>query len=175
MYSIMLLAAIAGLATVGTLIYRGDRNIGVLIFIPAFGTLVGSVVGSFVGMGFGEFVPMRDVADQPKTLVAMRSADSFSGTFLWGSGNIGSQVNYHFMLRMEDGSLVPHTVPANTLVHLIEDPELKDVGYWRTFTRKPIKTSALYKWAIVLPENKPIVRQEFRVPKGTVVQQFKVQ
>lgn len=60
-------------------------------------------------------------------------------------------------------------------MRLIEDPELKDVGYWRTTIRECDPNSSLYNWGIFLKERERYVRQEFRVPVGTVVQQFKVQ
>ncbi len=52
---------------------------------------------------------------------------------------------------------------------------MKGVGYRRTTIREPITGSALYRWGIGHRDYDTDVRQEFRVPIGTVEQNFKVQ
>jgi hypothetical protein len=75
---------------------------------------------------------------------------------------------------MDDGSKVPGSVPANGLVHLIEDPKLKNTGTWSTTISEPDKSSPLYPWSIGAEQRTRTVRQEFRVPVGTVVKQFNI-
>ena len=82
---------------------------------------------------------------------------------------------WNFLQRMDDGSMVPGSVPADGLVHLIEDPELKNTGFWSTTIREADQSSPLYPWAIGTGDRTRTVRQEFRVPVGTVVQQFNIQ
>jgi hypothetical protein len=152
----------------------GERSWGKFLAGGIVGPCAGAFVGFICAIVIGAFVPMKDTVYGPGTLVSMRSSDGLSGTFIWGSGSVNSTVTYNFMQRMDDGSLSPRSVYANDLVRLIEDPELKDVGYWRTTIRECDPNSALYNWGIFLKERERYVRQEFRVPVGTVVQQFKV-
>lgn len=171
----ILLGAALGLL-VGVIIASfGKRHWGKYLFGGIAGPCAGAVVGFICALVIGSLVPMKDTVLGPGTLVSMRSSDGLSGTFIWGSGSINSTVTYNFMQRMDDGSLAPRSVYADDLVRLIEDPELKDVGYWRTTMRACDEDSALFKWGIFTKERERIVRQEFRVPVGTVIQQFKVQ
>lgn len=174
MYSIYTLAAL-GLLVGIVCSCCGKRDMGKTIFWLIIDPFIGAVVGLFVGLiVFSSLVPMKDVVYGPGTLVAMRSSDGVSGTFVWGSGSIGSSVTYNFLQKMDDGSMSPRSVPANDLVALIEDPELKNTGFWRTTINEVDKTSALYKWSIGASDRNRTVRQEFRVPVGTVVQQFSI-
>lgn len=132
---------------------------------------MGLIAGLVIG---GCFVPKHDVVYGPGTLVAMRSSDGVTGTFIWGSGSISSQTTYNFLQKMDDGSMVPGSVPADRLVHLIEDPDLKNVGYWRTTKREADPASPFYQWSIGAHDGDRVIRQEFRVPVGTVVQQFSI-
>ncbi len=172
----ILLCAALGLV-IGIIIAScGKRETGKYIFGAIIGPIVGAVVGLIVALAVIAFmVPMKDVVYGPGKLVAMRSTDGISGTFIWGSGSIGSRTSYNFLQLVEDGSMVPGSVPADGLVHLIEDAELKNTGFWRTTIREADKTSPLYPWAIGANDRSRTVRQEFRVPVGTVVQQFNIQ
>jgi len=145
--------------------------------------LIGSTFAAAIGAFFGamiagtiicSMVPTKDVVYGPGKLVAMRSADGISGTFVWGSGSISSRTTYNFMQVLDDGSMKPGWVYADDLVRLIEDPELKNVGYWRTTIREVDPASPLNAWALGTGTVSTTVRQEFRVPVGTVVQQFNV-
>lgn len=152
----------------------GPREIYKYAFSMIFGISFGAVVGLLTAIIICTLVPTRDVVYGPGKLVAMQSSEGVTGTFVWGFGNIGNRTSYNFMQRMEDGSMVPASVPADGLVHLIEDPELKNVGFWSTTMREADPTSRLYDWAIGASNRTTIVRQEFRVPVGTVVQQFSI-
>ncbi|MFA7339864.1 MAG: hypothetical protein WC028_23980 [Candidatus Obscuribacterales bacterium] len=165
MYTIALFTAIG--AIIGSFIAG--------IFGAIVGALIGAVVGLIVACTIiSELVPMKNVVSKSIKLVAMRSSDGISGTFIWGSGAMSNRTTYNFMQLVEDGSMVPGWLPANHLVHLIEDAELKNTGSWCTTTREADKTSSLYRWAIGSSDRTETVRQEFRVPVGTVVQQFSV-
>jgi len=142
----------------------------------------GAAAGAFVGFLFAatimrSYVPRVEVVSSADVLVAMRNGQGLSGTFIWGSGQLGSQVTYNFYRRNEDGSLTPGQVGADSLVRIIEDKNLKDVGYWRTTFSQFVLSSPQASWAIDLvgrPDSSIIVKQEFRVPAGTVVQSFGV-
>ena len=162
----------------------------IVIFVFA-GLLIGSILGQCmifafcgagVGLAFGaslavalaDVVPLREVARGPVVLVAMRRSDGTAGTFLLGSGTISSRSSYNFLKLLDNGSMVPCSVPVNNLVRLIEDPQLENVGYWSTVFAEADPTSKFFKWAINTGERTHIVRQEFRVPKGTVIHQFTI-
>jgi hypothetical protein len=174
MNSIMLGAALGLL--IGLIIAScGKRNSSKYIVSTIAGTFIGAIVGIFAGLTvICYMVPMKDVVYGPAKLVAMRSSDGISGTFVWGSGSIGNRTTYNFLQRMEDGSMVPGSVPADGLVHLFEDQELKNTGFWSTTIREADKDSPLYPWALATRDRRQTVRQEFRVPVGTVVQQFNI-
>lgn len=174
MNSIILGAAIG--LVVGLIIAScGKRERGKYILAAIIGPFCGAIVGLFAALTVVCYmVPMKDVVYGPGKLVAMRSSDGISGTFVWGSGSIGNRTTYNFLQRMDDGSMVPGSVPADGLVHLIEDPELKNTGFWSTTIREADKNSSLYPWAIATGDRTRTVRQEFRVPVGTVVQQFNI-
>ncbi len=63
------------------------------------------------------------------------------------------------------------------MVYIKEDKNLKDVGYWRT-TMSEIDVSApIALWALDLntfARDGRVVKEEFLVPVGTVVQTFSV-
>ena len=137
-------------------------------------TMIGAFVGTALAMAVGVVLPTPVVVNEAVKLLAMRSSDGLSGTFVWGSGSIGNKTSYNFLQAMDDGSMVPGSVEADGLVHLIEDPQLQNVGFWRTTIRQVDPNAALKSWAIGTDSMKKIVRQEFRVPVGTVLQQFNV-
>lgn len=174
MYTILLIAAIG--LIIGFLV--ASKGIGAKLFGLAVGCVIGAFVGTFIAdVAVGSFVPRKEVVYGPATLVSMRTSDGVTGTFIWGSGGFGSQSNYNFMMKLGNGNLTPRSVAADDLVQIREDAKLNNVGYWRTIKSEPDLTSPLAPWAIGLTKerNKTILRHEFDVPAGTVVQTFKVQ
>ena len=174
MNTIILCAAI-GLVIGLIFAFRGKRESSKYAFFAISGPAIGAVVGLFVAMGvIGSMVPMKEVVYGPGQLVAMRSSDGISGTFVWGSGSISNQTTYNFLKRMEDGSMVPDSVPATGRVHLIEDPSLKDSGFYTIKMRVVDRTSPLFNWALQTSFHADSERYEFRVPVGTIVQKFTI-
>jgi hypothetical protein len=144
----------------------------------AFACFIGSFIGAILSILVGGIIavntPTRDVVLGPATLVSMRTSDGVTGAFIFGSGSIESSSKYNFMMKMDDGSLAPGWVFSDSTVRIIEDKSLEGVGYWRTTVREVDTESALYNWGL-LHRSRVTIRQEFRVPVGTVVQGFKVQ
>jgi hypothetical protein len=144
----------------------------------AFACFTGSYTGLILSLLVGSIIvantPTRDVVLEPATLVSMRTSDGVTGAFIFGSGSIESSSKYNFMMKMDDGSLAPAWVFSDSTVRIIEDESLQGVGYWRTTVREVDTQSALYNWGLMHGSPRTI-RQEFRVPVGTVVQGFKVQ
>lgn len=140
----------------------------------AVGAAAGVIIGIFVALFAAMAVPTRLVAAEPVPLVAMRSTDGVSGAFILGSGSVESTVRYRFMQRDADGSFVPNSVRADSTVHITEDSSLTNTGSWQTTYMVPDTSSWLYQWTIggdILIE---VAREDFRVPVGTVQQQFNI-
>ncbi len=175
MYTIILFTVL-GLA--GGLIrarYDGTEKISNYTRYSFNGMCAGCSIGMLTAIVLVRLlVPMQNVVSEPITLAAMRNQDGISASFIFGSGSINSVNTYNFLQRTKDGSMVPGSVPANGLVHLIEDPELKNTGSWSTTISKPDKSSPLYPWSFGAEGRAHTVRQEFRVPVGTFVQQFTI-
>ncbi len=77
------------------------------------------------------------------------------------------------MQKLSDGSMTPGSVPADSLVRIIEDESLKGTGTWTTTVDEADKKSPLYNWTLFSSDSNKYVRQTFRVPVGTVVQTFR--
>jgi hypothetical protein len=173
MYS-MLALALAG-ALIGACVgQRLEKKAIALLIGGAVGTFLGGFVGMFLALIVGNWVPMHNVEYGPATLVAVNSSNGMTGTFVWGSGSVNSQTSYNFMKRNDDGSLTPGQIPANDYVRIIEDKDLKDVGYWMSTYREVDTSSALYNWSLAAEDRNKLVKQELRVPAGTVVQGFSI-
>lgn len=139
------------------------------------GGIFGTIVGFFVALFLTAAVERTEVVYGPAELVAMRNADGVSGTFIFGSGGLHNTTNYNFMMRTSDGSMVPGSVTADGYVHISEDPALNNIGQWTTTYSECDPKSPLWNWTIGKSYMSVLVRHDFRVPVGTVVQQFKVQ
>lgn len=152
------------------------RSIGPYFAGAIVGPVIGAIVGAVVALIFvASFVPMRTVTYGPVKLAAMRSADGMNGAFVWGTGSVSNQVSYNFYIRNDDGSLTPGQVPANSVVRIVEEESLKDEGYWTITRTEKDRSSPFAPWSVGLNDSTRILKQEFRVPAGTVVQSFKVQ
>ncbi len=174
MYTFMLCPA---LGLVFAIVYAscGTRTSDRYVCSAFFGLVVGFLCSVFVaGIVLPVMLPTKDVVYGPRSLIPMRSSDGISGIFVWGSGSIESGAKYNFQLRMEDGSMALRSLPVNDIVRFIEDPALQDTGFWSTTVSEVDKTSPLCAWAIDNGSKNRIVRQEFRVPVGTVVQPLKL-
>jgi hypothetical protein len=122
------------------------------------------------------FEPKRNVVYGPFTLASMRTADGLMGSFILGSGSIESTSTYHFMMQNDDGSLIPKQVAVDGLVHIKEDPALKNVGYWSQTRKEVDRTARVCRWVICESDKWDIVlSNDFRVPVGTVVHNFAAQ
>jgi hypothetical protein len=175
MYTIILFAILGLASGIKRASSSDEKGTSKYITGSCVGTAAGGVIGLVLAlMVVGSAVPMKDVVYGPAKLAAMRSQNGISGSFIFGSGSINSDNTYNFLQHMKDGSMVPGSVPANGLVHLIEDPELKNTGSWSITISEPDKSSPLYPWSIGAELRSKAVRQEFRVPVGTVVQQFNI-
>ena len=146
---------------------RADR-----CFCSLLSALLGAFVGAIIGSVIGDYAPMHNVNGGLITLVSVRTTDGVHGAFIWGSGTIQNETTYNFMMRNADGSLTPGSLHANSLVHIVEDASLTNVGYWTTVRREAVPNSWQSKWGMA--DDTTTVSEVLRVPAGTVVQSFNV-
>ena len=184
MYTIILLAALGLLGgTVQSLCdpnngdLRNKDNLGFAVTQALFSAFAGLVLFGLFGTMFallvGCNVPKKYVVQPPIELAAMSSEDGSVGV-ISRSSSIDSGNTYNFLQLQKNGIKVPGSVPADDRVEVIQDPNLKNTGIWLTTVLKPDPSSPLYPWSIGQQLLTESVRQEFRVPVGTVVQQFNI-
>lgn len=176
MYSLITFGAVGLIFGLILAAGKKERRFGDFIF----GSVIGSVIGALIGMALAvtvcvALVPMKEFTYNSMTMVSMRTQDGVAGSFLLGSGSFSNSSTYHFLVKEADGSVSPRSVPADDRVRITEDPSLTNVGYWQTVKREADKNSLLYMWALGTSDRSRIIRQEFRVPAGALVHQFKVQ
>jgi len=140
-----------------------------LVFTCGIG---GVLVGLFLAMAVGNFVPRHIVESKSVELVSLTSAEGISGSFLFGSGYIGAGGSYHFLYRNADGTVTPGTVTADSLVRITEVQD--DHAGWRTLTSEPDPASRWKSWALFSKTDTYVTAQEFHVPVGTVAHGFSV-
>ncbi len=131
------------------------------------------IVGLACGNAYlHQAIPTRVVAGEEAALVALDSKEGFAGTFVWGSGEIGSTAVLEVWVKNADGSVSPYRIPKTNEVHVFQEANLQNTGSWRNFYRVEDRNSALAKWLINFRE--PILeRTELHVPRGTVKNDFK--
>lgn len=151
----------------------GRRRDGAVIGVGS-GAGLGAVAGIIIGLVFTSALPVHKVASKPVELVAMRSADNLNGAFIWGTGGLGVDQVYHFYKKESDGSMVPGKMWASNKVHIIEDAGLEHTGTWTTISEEVDPSSRFFAWALTPDDRTRIVREEFRVPVGTVRQIFEL-
>lgn len=133
----------------------------VLLFTLLFGNLLGDRI-----------IPAKQVVSQSRTLVSLNSANSVSGTFVWGTGSIGGSSSYEVYVQNADGSKSPYSIFRSPLVRIFEEDNLKDTGTWTEFKHVADEDSTAAKWFFSRPYFHTD-RIELHVPRGTVRQDFK--
>lgn len=176
MYTILALGTVGLIFGIFLAAGKKERRIGDFIFGSVIGTVIGAVIGLALAVTVClALIPMKEVTHNSMTMVSMRTSDGIAGSFLLGSGSFSNSSTYHFLVKEKDGSVSPRSVPADYRVRITEDPSLSNVGYWQTISREADENSLLYMWTLGASDRSRIIRQEFRVPAGALVHQFKVQ
>lgn len=174
MYSIYALTSIGMLLGIHSYFKGSKRSIGDFLYKFCSTTFCCGFCGFFLAISICIAVPRVEVKSDPITLVSLRNQDGVSGSFIFGSGSINTSYNYSFLMKQKDGSMVPGSVSSLELVHFIEDPALKNIGYWQTTFFVSDSSHWLYNWSILHSDRTRVIRQEFRVPVGSVIQQFNI-
>jgi hypothetical protein len=156
----------------------GSRSARLLLraMVFVFTAFLGGIFGGGLALKVGTFFSSVQEETLPAaTLVAMRGSDGFTGTFMLGSGTAQSGHSYVFYTKNKDGSMTPVEMTISSVVHIFEDPGLQNTGTWTRSITKSVKPTifGVDKW-FLLYRDSHITREEFHVPVGTVVQNFKV-
>ncbi|MDR3612954.1 MAG: hypothetical protein P4L53_05255 [Candidatus Obscuribacterales bacterium] len=148
--------------------------------IPFMGIVVVSgficfCIGSLSAGILRHYVP-RQLVTNTYTLAAMHTTSTPQGSFVWGSGSLGGVMKYDVYVKNDNGSVSPYRISANDNVEIIENADLKDVGYWKRTVRKfDYSTTPLAHWVIQSPEEETLIKTELVVPVGTVLHNFAAQ
>jgi hypothetical protein len=152
------------------LLHRKAREIGFSIgesaIFSLFGGIIGAVIGFIVSIGLAYFAPRIEVKTEPLDLVSVKT--SYGPMYVSSSGG----QYYNVMVRDSDGSMYPMRIEASTNVHIREDLDLSDRGYYQATIRK-LDTSGIFG-LLFLEQGRSglIVREDIRVPAGTVLTNF---
>jgi hypothetical protein len=121
------------------------------------------------------FVPSQ-VVTNTYTLAAMQGTDTIQGSFVYGTGSFGSLMIYRVYVKNDNGSVSPYQISANSNVEIVQQADLKDVGYWKRTVRKfDYSTTPLAHWVIQSPDEETLLKTELVVPAGTFVHNFSAQ
>ena len=168
------------LITVTSVIGKRGRDQRARNFLPLFEIIVCyAFVSIFVGgvsVNVLELYIPRKLVTNTWELAAMRTTDSTQGSFVFGSGSIGSVMKYDVYVKNENGSVSPFRISAADNVEISEKPDLKNVGYWKRTMRKfDYSNTPWANWVIQHPDAETLVKTELEVPVGTVVHSFAAQ
>lgn len=163
--SVALVLSLMGAALCGCTITEGFLTAAL---VTSFAAFIGMTLGMLI-TAYG--LPMREVEYGGKLMPLRNSKGELAFVCIAGVGNQGY---YHLMHRLDDGSMTPKWVPANEPVHLVEDPELKELGFWSKTRLEADNTSELYYWAFGSSDYDRTLRHEFRVPPGTVIHRYQL-
>lgn len=172
MYTLVISTIVGGLLALYC--YKEDDWVSrtFFCFLWSFG---GFLFGALIAIFICDLAPKKEVVYGPIPLVSMQTVDGVSGAFILGTGDIQSGAFFRFLVRNKDGSLSPYSVTADTRVRLVEDPQLKEIGYWTSTFLEIDPNSCLYSWAIGNGDHRKLLVHEFRVPTGTIIQKLSVQ
>ena len=68
-----------------------------------------------------KIAPKHDVMHAPKSLVAMRTAESTRDVFIWASDVTSHEVDYNFLYKIADRSIAPGQVKVDSQVRRAQD------------------------------------------------------
>lgn len=148
-------------------------------FSAGVGALGGLMIGTLISISVDLHIPMIKDKTLPTSIVAMRTKDGLSGSFVYGCGSLQGASKYTFLVKNSDGGIHPDFVWANDNVTIIEDPKLKDRGEFITLYQYPDRSHPLFYFSHcstkTTEERLETTGYIFRVPVGSVVHQFSVE
>ena len=172
MYTVLIAAAVAVVFIIWRWIKR-NREDSFGFYVQTVLCAIAAIIAVFVTSGNVDgHIPSVNREIGEWNLVAMRSSDGVSGSFVWGTGTIGGAIVYTVYIKNGDGSMTPWRIYADANTRIIEDASLQNKGTWRRTELVRDETSPLTKWAPI--SYRRGIYDTITVPVGTVVQSFSV-
>ena len=140
-------------------------SIGEYIFGAVLGAIMGVAVGTVLTMLISSRAPMHYVKVDTKHLVAMKDTNTMYGSFFLGSGSVHNEWVYSFYKKNADNSIEMDTVKISR-AKIFEDGDSNP--------RMDIYKEKLVNGSLWLIDCECHERYEFHIPKGGVLNQFKM-
>ncbi|MBM3261279.1 hypothetical protein FJY93_02570 [Candidatus Kaiserbacteria bacterium] len=134
-----------------------------------FGALVGTLVGLITAGVVGATFPTHWVESETVPLASLRSTDGLSGSFVLGSGIIGTTSYYFYYEKTPDGGYQPGKVEATNRVTIYEQAG-RNVGELKVFKLAFVHPSV--KWFGIVPNE---YSYQFFIPEGSLQKKYIVQ
>jgi hypothetical protein len=138
------------------------------------GAILGSGAGAVLAVMLSVFQPTATWDHDTAKLAAMRSSVEPQGVFFLGGGYVQGQLVYHVLLKKGDNGFSPYFAAASATTLIVEDGNLHDEGVMVIRITDKDPHSAWASWTLP-DERQARYTYEFRVPKGTVRNNFSVQ
>lgn len=140
------------------------------------GVVLGGMVGFFAAMIISMFGTHQIYRVSSETqLLSLRSSDSLSGSFLFASGKIGENVDYVYYKATADGGYRPERMNAESDNITVYEVDGLEGGTLRAIQCLNLRN---YEWSknfVLWTTSTCGLKYEFRIPKGSLVQQFSIQ
>ena len=144
--------------------------------LSLFATLMAVFVASLISICTREYttVPKYDMVSSSR-LAAMHSSDSQAGSFLFATGYFGEEQLYHYYIVTPDEGYIYKSVRAEgENVIVFEDETNQDKIRLEVSKCRMVSINNFSKYLLnFLPELCPD-RYEFHIPKGSLIQEFKL-
>lgn len=163
---LVLILAIGGLKNNGWG-FSGDVIFGG-IFGLLFAELISLFAGIFLALLLSVFAPRVDAKKEVK-LVAFRDGTTMNGSFFLGCGSIENKDVYLYYSQRADGAILKGRVETDSRRPPLIYEEKRTDGVLEIHHQELDPNSKWHLWALDSVSNSYV----FRVPKGTVVRQFK--
>lgn len=142
----------------------GARGIE-LIFTGILGAIFGGLLSLPIVLATSVICPKIETKAEPLNLVSVKSH--------CGPAYVYATSDYYSLMVLDpDGSMYPIQVKTKNNVHIREDSDLKDRGYYQATVRSTDKSNILYYFTL---DSHEVIREDIRVPAGTVVRNFTIE
>lgn len=136
------------------------------------GAFSGLLIGATCSQFLGEYAGYAEREEPAIKLASMHGYEGVSGSFFLGTGSINSRTFYKVMRVTDDGGYRLITLdPRNVVIH--EDESLKEEGSLTAVIQVLKKEPWIQMFATEPSSCNRVVRYEIRVPKGSIVHEFK--
>lgn len=150
----------------GNLYDPGFMELFMTTFALGLFSFIVLVIGSFIAFVLGACFPKYWKLVGTETLVSLRNQTGVSGSFFLGTGTVDSEDYYYYYVGSAEKGYQPSKIEVDGNVTIFEE-ERAD-GELKTFSHE--FTSDIFSlFGISIGK-----RYEFRIPKGSLVQNFEL-